>query len=376
MRKLDQLTGWRFIAAFGVVLCHFSDLLIGHRSEILVRIMVGMANFVGFFFILSGFILAYNYQSRFISGSTTVREFLTARFARIYPAVVFSLLVALPSFLFITLRSHTTPLQITGYAVASLLLIKTWLPFVKWNAMADWNGPMWSIETEFFFYLCFPFLVCPLSKLNLKQNFTAWITLAVAMIGLSFGYDVWLSRNGVEAFRGAYDLFHSSPYFCILEFVIGIVTYNISIQLAPGQLDWIKGSMKSAFPMIVLSYVGINAFLTQMSVVHGLPAILFSLVILGTYTEPSILKALGTTTFVFLGEISYSLYLLHIPVRRIFEFGCLKIKPLASLQQMAPPLFALLIILTSLGLASFCFRSIETPWRKKLRSAFASTSKK
>ena len=64
MRKLDQLTGWRFIAAFGVVLCHFSDLLIRHRSEILVRIMVGMANLVGFFFILSGFILAYNYQSR------------------------------------------------------------------------------------------------------------------------------------------------------------------------------------------------------------------------------------------------------------------------------------------------------------------------
>ena len=196
------------------------------------------------------------------------------------------------------------------------------------------------------------------------------------MVGLSIGYDIWLSRNGVEAFRGAYDLFHSSPYFCILEFVFGIVTYNISIQLSASQLEWIKGSMRWAFPLMVLGYFGINAGLSHMSVVHGLPAILFSMVILGSYTEPSILKALGTPAFIFLGEISYSLYLLHIPVRRIFEFGCRVVKPLASLQEMAQPIFALLIIVTSMGLATICFRAIETPWRKKLRNAFGSSSKK
>ena len=376
MRKLDQLTGWRFIAAFGVILCHFSDLLIGNHSPVVRRMFEGMANFVGFFFILSGFILAYNYQARFLSGSTTVREFLGARFARIYPACIFSLAVALPCFLFVNIRSHIPFAQIGGHALATLLMIKTWLPFVDWSKIADWNGPMWSIETEFFFYLCFPFLIRPLAKLNLKQNYVAWIVLVIVMIGCSAVYDSFLSRNGIELYKGAFDFFHGSPYFCILEFAIGIITFNISTQLTSEQLDGIKRCMRWVILILVVAYGVTNANMAQMGVLHGVPAILFSIVILGSFTEPPVLKILATPTFVFLGEVSYSLYLLHIPVRRLFEYASKVINPMAALQEKAPPIFALVIVSSSLLLASFCYYNVEAPWRRRLRRFFAGAGKK
>ena len=369
MRKLDQLTGWRFIAAFGVVLCHFSDLLFPHFPEIFLKVTKGMANFVGFFFILSGFILAYNYQTKFLSGKTTIREFLVARFARIYPACFFSLAIALPAFLYVNVRTHAPITSVASYALASLLLIKTWLPFVSWDGVTAWNGPMWSIETEFFFYLCFPFLIRPLSKLNLFRSWVAWGSLAVVMTALSLAYDTALTRDGGEAFKGAFELFHSSPYFCVLEFAFGIVTYNIASQMAPAQIESIKRQMVWAFPMLVVSYIALNVSMPTMSVFHGLPAIVFSLIILGSYTEAGILKALGSATFVYLGEVSYSLYLLHIPVREIFQLSERVIKPLATLEHAAPPVFAALIISASLGLAAACYKYVEAPMRKKIRAA-------
>lgn len=223
MKKLEQLTGWRFIAAFGVILCHFSDLLFPGQSESFLKIWKGMANFVGFFFILSGFILAYNYQARFLKGKTTVKDFLAARFARIYPALIFSLTIAFPTYLFLNIRTHTPPLELGLYSLGTLLMIKTWLPFLAWENVSPWNGPTWSIETEFFFYLCFPFLIKPLSKLKLKANLFTWVSLVTVMTAACFGYDFWAGNGGKEPFHGAFELIHSSPYFCVLEFILGIV---------------------------------------------------------------------------------------------------------------------------------------------------------
>lgn len=371
IRKLDQLTGWRFIAAFGVVLCHFNHLLFPGQSETASQIWKGMANFVGFFFVLSGFILAYNYQSKFVSGEVTSRTFLVARFARIYPALVFSLLIALPAFLFVNHQLNTSIPLLGGYSLGSILLIKTWLPFVNWGDISPWNGPIWSIETEFFFYLCFPFLIRPLSRLKLSSNFWVWTALAIGMV-IVFGlYDRAAAPTGQQPFFGAFELFHSSPYLCIFEFIFGIVTYNIARELPEKTLQTLKNNTVWIFPLLAISYGALNVVLPTMSRFHGLPAIIFSLVILLSYTSPRSLRLLQTPTFLYLGEISYSLYLLHIPTFTIYSYLCKLIKPLNTIQQNFPPIYALLVIGTTLALAAFCMRVVEIPWRKKLRLALS-----
>ena len=108
-----------------------------------------------------------------------------------------------------------------------------------------------------------------------------------------------------------------------------------------------------------------------MSLYHGWDAVLFSVVILGSYTQTRTLRLLETPTLVYLGEISFSLYLLHIPVRGLFEFGSKVIAPLAHLREAAPVIYAGSIILSSGMMAAFCYRFVEEPWRKRLRSLFS-----
>ncbi len=371
MKKLDQLTGWRFVAAFGVILCHLRDMLFPGEPRHVDTIFAAMANFVGFFFVLSGFILAYNYQDRLNSGKTTRWAFLVARFARIYPAFIFSLIVALPAFLFLNLRLHSPTSAVTTHALASIFMVKTWFPFVRWDTIIAWNGPTWSIETEFFFYLVFPFLIKPLAKLNLKSNTMLWIAIVVVLTAVCKGYDVWSQRVEREPFLGCFELLHSSPYFCILEFAIGIVTYNICRQLPEASAEKIRSISGPMVGIFFVAYLLMNATLGVMSVFHGMPTIIFSLVILASGLSPHVLRGLGSSTMVYLGEISYSLYLLHIPVRRIFEFLAKAIRPLGWVSQHASPIYALIIIFFSIGLASFCMKYIEEPCRLRIRKALS-----
>src|SRR4051812_11004909 len=85
--SLNALTGLRFFAALGVVLFHLDVL---RNSEVLGWVYTAVLSDgccgVGFFFILSGFVLAYNYDGRFRAlRGRELWDYATARFARIYP---------------------------------------------------------------------------------------------------------------------------------------------------------------------------------------------------------------------------------------------------------------------------------------------------
>src|SRR6266853_1107259 len=104
--RLPALTSLRFFAAFHVVIFHFQAM----------QIFIGPAWFqklssigyvgVSFFFVLSGFILVYTYAGR----DTPARDFWRARFARIYPAFAFSLLLTGPFFFFVAIKIKPAPI--------------------------------------------------------------------------------------------------------------------------------------------------------------------------------------------------------------------------------------------------------------------------
>ena len=354
-----------------MVLCHFSGLLFPGAPSWFTKETAGLANFVGFFFVLSGFILAYTYQAKFQDGKTTVREFLGARFARIYPACIFALAVALPSFLFINVRLHVNSLELGLYCLASMVLVKSWIPFYQWPGISPWNGPMWSIETEFFFYLCFPFLIKPLGRLSSRGNLNLFVACALTLTLLGLAYDFRPGHTANEPFTGAFELIHSSPYVCILEFIMGIVLFNWSTNLSATTIELLRSKAPAAGVVLVIAYLAGNLWLPEISVFHGIPSVIFSLAILFSFVSESKAKGLSHPVMVYLGEISYSLYLLHIPVRLCFDLLSKIIHPLQKLQVSLSPVYALTMIFVSGGLAAFCYRFVEDPYRRKLRAYFA-----
>src|SRR5260370_21844619 len=153
--RLPALTSLRFFASFHVVIFHFQAM----------QIFIGPAWFqklssigyvgVSFFFVLSGFILVYTYGGR----PMILKNFWRARFARIYPAYAFSLLVTAPFFFYAAL-SMNIPFFVWAKAhlkLASALvlsLLQAWVP----PAALTWNAVAWSLSVEAFFYVLFPFL--------------------------------------------------------------------------------------------------------------------------------------------------------------------------------------------------------------------------
>src|SRR4030095_14906992 len=167
---LTNLTPMRGIAALLTVIFHI-DLFMGNAlvhpgdSSILNRMYL----MVDFFFILSGFIMSHVYGNRFISRvkSGDFKKFTIARFSRVYPLHFATLLFTIfILFLFGTLGVPKNPiLQVdnNAYSVVTNLLLLHSMNFDKWFT---WVHASWSISTEWWAYMIFPFLVSPFFRIK------------------------------------------------------------------------------------------------------------------------------------------------------------------------------------------------------------------
>lgn len=147
--RLDSLTGLRFIAAFVVLLRHVVPEIFPLPGLLDIS-QIGPVG-VGFFFILSGFILTWTWDSE-----QSKTQFYTRRFARIGPLHIFTTVLAAA-----LLIAAGTPHWVS--TVFSLLLLQAW---GTESLRQGGNGPSWSLSVEAFFYACFPFIIRPISQLS------------------------------------------------------------------------------------------------------------------------------------------------------------------------------------------------------------------
>src|SRR5262249_25395435 len=152
--RLDALTSLRFFAAMHVVLFHMrvTGILAGGPWWFQNFASIGYVG-VNFFFVLSGFILV----STSAGPSLEPRNFWQARFARISPAYLVSLIVSAP-FFFFAVRHLTLPFfswskdHLVLASILTVCLIQSWLP----QAALTWNSVCWSFSVAAFFYSVFP----------------------------------------------------------------------------------------------------------------------------------------------------------------------------------------------------------------------------
>lgn len=172
-RALDALTGLRFVAALHVVLFHFAAPCLGTAPEAL-RDWVGAGYAaVGVFFVLSGFVLAWNYLDADGRMETSPRAFWAARVARVYPVYVLTFLLSAPTTIAASVADNGWKVAAAKLAVggvATLALLQAWVP----RLALYWNPPGWSVAVEACFYGLFPRLAKGLPRLK-----PAWLPVAL-----------------------------------------------------------------------------------------------------------------------------------------------------------------------------------------------------
>jgi peptidoglycan/LPS O-acetylase OafA/YrhL len=342
---LRALTGARFVAALHVVLYH---VLAWRGTWFSAVIGTGYVS-VNFFFVLSGFILAYTYGDRPIDR----REFYAARVARIYPVYVLGLLLAAPFFVRAHIGTHTIGLMLAQGA-AVLSLAQAHVP--NWSLV--WNAPSWSLSVEAFFYLLFPFVAPWLLRVERPRAwaFVMWsVLMTIAGLFLRFAPPAADGSPGT-----AIDILRHSPVLRLPEFAIGVLAARERRTLA-----W------AAWPaaLTILGTLAISSSIPYVLLHHGLLDPLFVVSIVALASGGRLLgRVLASAPFVALGEASYALYIVHVPLLLIGRAIVQAIAP----SQLETAAFKVGLIGLMIAASLIAFRVVEWPLRHRLRRALGS----
>lgn len=317
---IHSLTPLRGIAALMVVVYHYQVLirpLVGVEQSALINKWYLM---VDFFFILSGFIITHAYSRYFQEGITWDRfkRFMLARFARLYPLHILSLLFMICLFLFVKdspiFENLPTFLRLTldtDAILSNVLLIQTAGIFPE----PTWNSPSWSISVEWWTYTLFPFLVILFNKNKRWFNIGAvlFILIAYASIMFYFQPSQFAERQAymelISEFPNTLDVMVGSSFLrCMAGFILGMLVYQAFLkQVAEKQFS---NSWKF-FVLLAILFLGWHWDVLP----DAIAALLFAPLILLTIYNKGILKnILNIPALQKLGDISYSLYMIHFPL--------------------------------------------------------------
>ena len=309
--KLEALTGLRFFAAASIVLFHLQGQF-GMPTGAFHHWPAD--NAVSLFFVLSGFILTYVYPS--LEPGTGTARFWVARFARVWPAHLVSLLLVC-----LLLTGFPNADQLTFW-ITNLLLVQAWIPLGEF--FFSYNAPSWSISTEVFFYLIFPFLIANFSR--------TWIWKLLGSFCVAVGLIVMsellqLRHYDGQAGLSSTALVYIHPLARTFEFTLGMATallwmrvrHRLTFGIFAGTLIEI-GALACIVALASPSFSPTNWVL---SVTHSAAAAEWMieggatclgsafLIFVLAMGRGWISAGLGIRPIVFLGEISFSLYMLH-----------------------------------------------------------------
>jgi peptidoglycan/LPS O-acetylase OafA/YrhL len=309
--RFAALDSWRGIAACLVALFHLD----AYSHLYGVPFLRNSWLFVDFFFVLSGFVIAANYQQRLLDGYG-VGRFLFLRLGRLYPLhlamlalfVAWEMMKVFRRILIPGLSSidpvapFSTVQEAPNAILANLLLVQSLHVFDS----LTWNLPSWSISTEFYTYALFA--VC---LVGLRRR--AWSILVLAMIGGPLLIAALSGRN----MDTSYDW---GMIRCIYGFSAGVLAWNIHRKWDGGPRKWLSGSMIECGALgLVVAFVSL-AGTTLLSVaapyVYAFVAVVFA------FEGGAVSAILRLRPLVFLGTVSYSIYMTHVFIaRRMFDAG-------------------------------------------------------
>ncbi len=329
--SLPPLTSLRFAAALLVVCAHW-DVSRGH-----VPSMFGAAG-VEFFFVLSGFILTHVYRTGFTSGNAlaAVRAFWLARFARVYPLHVLTLLAVC----LLGLVAIRPPFY--GIALgAQLTLLQSWIPVD--NVPFAFNGPAWTLSDEAFFYAVFPFALQRLIRARLSIVHYGCIAAAIWLLACCFDLSVDAAQPAMQWLVYVFPLPRLADFICGMILALAFAQADVRLSAARATI------LECASIATVIFGIAISPSLPP---AYGFASCLvpawMGLIFIFAVQRGALSQLLRARPLVALGEASFALYMVHhIVMDRLTGCGALA---------------------TALGVALAIHHWIEVPARKVIRA--------
>ncbi len=314
--EIRALTGLRIVAALWVVLFHFRPMLADASPDLrdaLAPVLDCGAQGVDLFFILSGFVLAYNYLDRMGRSWSTraMLHFLWLRLARVWPVYLVTLHVAALWVIF-TLHVGHVPSPEAGRLTAisyvrQILLVQLW--FQPYFDGSSWDGPAWSISAEWLAYLLFGVLVLVIFRMQraTRARGLMWLAFAASLPPVAL-------------------LLSSGQFYTPWSWLPRIVTQFTAGALACAAMRRLRLTDRARriagylSALLVVAIVGVLYFLDARPISGvvdggGVVDLLFvPLVMALAVGVGSLPRLLSTRLLVYGGEISFCLYMVHEPV--------------------------------------------------------------
>lgn len=293
--KLISLDSLRGIAAISVAFFHFIT-----GSHFNNAFTMNAWLMVDFFFVLSGFVIALNYTNK-LNSTEALIEYQVKRFYRLYPLhllllILFTFVETTKYFVEIKFGLETknpafSENNFTNF-MYNLFLLHNWT-----NQTLTFNYPSWSISAEFFTYFIFGSIV-----VLTRHSNRLLLTVLISGVIVS-GYKLSEIGMGTDNTAG--------PLRCIYSFLIGCLVYSAYCK--------IKNFFVFNQSLVLASLLGIIAILIiykgqKTNPYVFLTPFLFGLTIFTvavTDRETILIRILENRFLVYLGNISYGIYMIH-----------------------------------------------------------------
>ncbi len=297
-KEIKSLTGLRGVAALYVAIYHWfrsnEDKIELLKFHFPVFIKHGYMS-VDMFFILSGFVITLSSRKLFESGINTQNYllFMKRRFTRVYPIYLIITLIAFV----LLLRLHDVRSLLWNLALIQV--------FTQAQYVLD---PSWSLSAEWFAYLLFPFIF----YLAYLYEGVLWIIVCFilsffTLLFISSNFNIFL--NSIQLLKDTYgplDKYRglASVLRCFSEYLIGISLFKVySFYKEKYSILYHIATIPCVFLLLVLLFVpNSDTFLV----------LLFAVLIISLSTDEGFIAKILSSKYIYiLGEISYSLYLIH-----------------------------------------------------------------
>ena len=373
-RHFAALDGWRGFCAAMVALFHLE----AYSHFRMLGIVQNAYLFVDFFFVLSGFVIAANYARDLREGFGTGR-FMLLRVGRLYPLHVATLgfLVALECLPFVLhrLAPGAVPFSTQDRGIGSLVINLLMLQATGIDRSLTWNFPSWSVSAELWTYLLFAVLASALPAGRLLKLLVLMAFAAPLILG-------FVSPRNMDA---TYDF---GLIRAIGGFSAGVIGYALYQRfMGSGDGPHLSQTAWTGVELACVALVAIFVSLAGTSMLSLVGPAVFLLAVLVFSVEGGAVSALlRSRPALRLGVLSYSIYMVHVPVLRVLMMTIHTVERTLGVtlttSQIVDGQPAMLIgqarwqgdlvtigfLVAVLAVASFTYAFVETPARRWSRS--------
>eukprot|EP00240_Pyramimonas_obovata_P001458 CAMPEP_0118935620 /NCGR_PEP_ID=MMETSP1169-20130426/15743_1 /TAXON_ID=36882 /ORGANISM="Pyramimonas obovata, Strain CCMP722" /LENGTH=495 /DNA_ID=CAMNT_0006878677 /DNA_START=48 /DNA_END=1535 /DNA_ORIENTATION=+ len=332
--RLPGLDSVRFFLIAYIATGHF--IACATRNPTILALATQINVVVGAFFVLSGYVAGYvatELGKREASPRTENKsQYIIGRIMGYYPLFFIVQVIFAPMFMFVD-NLYSGPMVAGWHAFLSTFLLQAWFPMHA----EIWNAPTWFLSALTFAMVVLAYAIGPIAKMcksSLKKCIAILTgTSLVAKLAYSYDLGVWSIMEGVARSHPSmpfWNITRFSPFFAVIEVLIGVAACRLVM------LDGVDGDKenekKPASPLVPvvamvallvargLGYIPLNDPLVR--VLIFLP--LFVLFLMRTHRETVYAPGTGLSAvlawkpLVYLGTISFPIYVLHGPLGQLF----------------------------------------------------------